>query len=106
MDAVLVSQNVLEAKDLKDEMGALFIQILDNEHGVELFISILMNFNDDFDSQPWTNRSQARTILNSAMKEVMANPNRERVFNYFQQLSRLVPDVKPFCIGDNIQEKI
>ena len=68
----------MEAEDLKDEMGALFVQILDNEHGVELFISILMNFNDDFDSQPWTNRSQARTILNSAMKEVMANPNRER----------------------------
>ena len=94
MDAVLVSQNVLEAKDLKDEMGDLFVQILDNEHGVELFISILMNFNDDFDSQPWTNRSQARTILNSAMKEVMANPNRERALNYCQQLWRLLPDPK------------
>jgi len=94
MDAVLVSQNVLEAKDLKDEMGALFIQILDNEHGVELFISILMNFNDDFDSQPWTNRSQARTILNSAMKEVMANPNRERALNYCQQLWRLLPNCR------------
>jgi len=102
MDAVLVSQNVLEAKDLKDEMGALFIQILDNEHGVELFISILMNFNDDFDSQPWTNRSQARTILNSAMKEVMANPNRERALNYCQQLWRLLPDPKTAGSRDDI----
>ena len=102
MEAVLVSQNVLEAKDLKDEMGALFIQILDNEHGVELFISILMNFNDDFDSQPWTNRSQARTILNSAMKEVMANPNRERALNYCQQLWRLLPDPKTAGSRDDI----
>ena len=102
MDAVLVSQNVLEAKDLKDEMGALFIQILDNEHGVELFISILMNFNDDFDSQPWTNRSQARTILNSAMKEVMANPNRERALSYCQQLWRLLPDPKTAGSRDDI----
>ena len=102
MDTVLVSQNVLEAKDLKDEMGALFIQILDNEHGVELFISILMNFNDDFDSQPWTNRSQARTILNSAMKEVMANPNRERALNYCQQLWRLLPDPKTAGSRDDI----
>ena len=102
MDAVLVSQNVLEAKDLKDEMGALFIQILDNEHGVELFISILMNFNDDFDSQPWTNRSQARTILNSAMKEVMANPNRERALNYCQQLWRLLPNPKEAGSRDDI----
>ena len=102
MDAVLVSQNVLEAKDLKDEMGDLFVQILDNEHGVELFISILMNFNDDFDSQPWTNRSQARTILNSAMKEVMANPNRERALNSCQQLWRLLPDPKPAGSRDDI----
>ena len=92
----------MEAKDLKDEMGALFIQILDNEHGVELFISILMNFNDDFDSQPWTNRSQARTILNSAMKEVMANPNRERALNYCQQLWRLLPDPKTAGSRDDI----
>ena len=102
MDTVLVSQNILEAKDLKDEMGALFIQILDNEHGVELFISILMNFNDDFDSQPWTNRSQARTILNSAMKEVMANPNRERALSYCQQLWRLLPDPKTAGSRDDI----
>ena len=102
MEAVLVSQNVLEAKDLKDEMGALFIQILDNEHGVELFISILMNFNDDFDSQPWTNSSQARTILNSAMKEVMSNPNRERALSYCQQLWRLLPDPKTAGSRDDI----
>lgn len=102
MNAVLVSQNVMEAEDLKDEMGALFVQILDNEHGVELFISILMNFNDDFDSQPWTNPSQARTILNSAMKEVMANPNRQRALSYCQQLWRLLPDPKTAGSRDDI----
>ena len=73
-------------------MGALYIQILDEEHGVELFISILMNMNDDFESQPWSDRSQARTILNNAMREVMANPNRERALSYCQQLWRLLPD--------------
>ena len=102
MNAVLVSQNVMEAEDLKDEMGALFVQILDNEHGVELFISILMNFNDDFDSQPWTNPSQARTILNSAMKEVMSNPNRQRALSYCQQLWRLLPDPKTAGSRDDI----
>jgi hypothetical protein len=61
-----------------------------------------MNFNDDFDSQPWTNRSQARTILNSAMKEVMANPNRERALSYCQQLWRLLPDPKTAGSRDDI----
>ena len=102
MDSVLISQDVTEAKELKDEMGALFIQILDNEHGVELFISILMSFNDDFESQPWSDRSQARTVLNSAMKEVMANPNRERALSYCQQLWRLLPDPKAAGNRDDI----
>ena len=79
---------------------------LSNEQEIKLFTSILIYLNDTFDSQPWTNRSQARTILNSAMKEVMSNPNRERALNYCQQLWRLLPNVKPCCIGDNIQEKI
>lgn len=102
MDMVLRSQDVSEAKELKDQMGALYIQILDNDHGVELFISILMNFNDDFDSQPWTDRSQARTILNNAMTEVMANPNRERALRYCQQLWQLLPDPKNAGSRDDI----
>jgi molecular chaperone DnaK len=102
MDTVLTSQDVMEAKELKEQMGTLYIQILDNEHGVELFISILMNMNDDFDSQPWSDRSQARTILNNAMKEVMANPNRERALSYCQQLWRLLPDPKSAGGRDDI----
>jgi len=102
MDIVLTSKDVIEAKELKEEMGVLYIQILDNEHGVELFISILMNFNDDFDSQPWSDRSQARTILNNAMNEVMANPSRERALSYCQQLWRLLPDLKAAGSRDDI----
>ena len=102
MDIVLTNQDVVEAKELKSDMGALYVQILDNEHGVELFISILMNLNDDFDSQPWSDRSQARTILNTAMKEVMANPNRERALSYCQQLWRLLPNPKEAGSRDDI----
>ena len=102
MDIILTNQDAVEAKELKSDMGALYVQILDNEHGVELFISILMNLNDDFDSQPWSDRSQARTILNTAMKEVMANPNRERALSYCQQLWRLLPNPKEAGSRDDI----
>ena len=102
MNIVLTSQDVTQAKELKDEMGALYIQILDDKHGVELFISILMNMNDDFESQPWSDRSQARTILNNAMSEVMANPSRERALSYCQQLWRLLPDTNKPGSPDDI----
>ena len=94
LEPVLASKNVTDAKDLKDKMGSLYIQILDQEHGVELFISILMNYNDDFDSHPWTDRSQARSVLNNAMKDVMNNPSRERALNYCQKLWKLLPNAK------------
>ena len=102
MNAVLVSQDVEIAKELKNQMGTLFVDILDEEHGVELYISILMNFNDDFDSQPWSDRSKAKTILNSAMREVMASPNKERALNYCQQLWRLLPNPKNGANRDDI----
>jgi hypothetical protein len=36
------------------------------------------------------------------MKEVMANPNRERALNYCQQLWRLLPDPKTAGSRDDI----
>ena len=94
LDTVLSNKNVMEAEELKDRMSSLFLQILDDDHGVELYISILINYNDDFDSQPWTDKSKARSILNSAMNEVMANPSKDRAINYCQQLWRLLPNQK------------
>lgn len=94
LEPVLASKNVTEANELRDKMGSLFVQILDQEHGVELFIGILMNYNEDFDSQPWTDRSQARTILNNAMREVMDNPSRDRALSYCQKLWQLLPNTK------------
>ena len=94
LDIILANKNVMEVEELKDRMSSLFLQILDDDHGVELYISILINYNDDFDSQPWTDKSKARNILNSAMNEVMANPSKDRAINYCQQLWRLLPNQK------------
>jgi hypothetical protein len=102
MNAVLKNKDVYEAKELREEMGSFYVQILANEHGVELFISILINMNDDFDSQPWSDRSKARSILNAALKEVMDNPNRERALSYCQQLWRLLPNPKEAGQRDDI----
>jgi molecular chaperone DnaK len=94
LDSVLASKNVNDANELSDKMASLYIQILDQEHGVELFISILMGYNNDFDTHPWTDRTQARTILNNAMREVMNNPSRERALSYCQKLWQLLPSNK------------
>lgn len=92
LDVVLVNKSVSDAEDLKGRISSLYLQILDEDHGVELYISILINYNDDFDTQPWIDKSKARNVLNSAMNEVMSNPSKERAISYCQQLWKLLPN--------------
>ena len=47
--------------------------------------------NDGFDSQAWTNRSKARSILDNAMREAVSNPDKNSIRNYVGQLYGLLP---------------
>ena len=65
----------------------------EEEKEIELYTSVLMWYNDNFDENSWTDRTQARTILNTAMKKVMADPSKEKVHSYLRQLRALLPAV-------------
>lgn len=91
MEKVIAKKDVKSAKQLKGEISSLMLTILDDEHGVELYISVLYNFNKDFNSQAWTNRSKARSILDNAMREAVSNPDKNRMRNYVAQLYGLLP---------------
>jgi len=91
MDKVIAKKDVQAAKQLEGEISSLMLTILDDEHGVELYISMLHNFNDDFNSQAWTNRSKARSILDNAMREAVSNPDKNSIRNYVGQLYGLLP---------------
>ncbi|MDC0204761.1 Hsp70 family protein [Flavobacteriales bacterium] len=94
MEKVLLNKNVLKAKELEDEINALMFRVIEEEHGIELWIAILHNFNDDFDSQAWSDRSKARTIIDSGIKETALDPNKSRIRNYVGQLYALLPQAK------------
>ena len=91
MEKVIAKKDVKSAKQLEGEISSLMLTILDDEHGVELYISILYNFNEDFNSQSWTNSSKARSILDNAMREAVSNPDKNRMRNYVGQLYGLLP---------------
>jgi len=61
--------------------------------GANLFIGLLMNLNDDFDSQDWSDKNKARIILNNALGNVN-NLTRETAIAFLQQLWALLPDPK------------
>ena len=94
MDIVLNKKDVNAAKELREEMGILSWSIIDDKYGVDVYISIIYEYNDDFDSHPWTNKSKARSIIDSAMRDAMANPTKERMVKYCRELFNLLPDKK------------
>ena len=69
---------------------------------IKFYKSFLIWFDDNFDSLSWTDRTQARTILNTAMKKVMADPGsidpatkKLNAISYLLQLGPLLLDPPP-----------
>lgn len=91
MNIVNENEDIISAKELKIQMSYYYRDLLEAEHGVELYISVLVNFRDDFDSQPWTDKSKARSILDQALKVAVSNPSKDQIKNYCHQLWQLLP---------------
>ena len=83
---------------------------------IKLFKSLLIWFDDNFDSISWTDRTQARTILNTAMKKVMADPGsidpatkKLNAISYLLQLGQLLldppPSTEPWGYSESSQTK-
>ena len=91
MSIVNENEDVQASKELKNQMGYYYGDLLEAQHGVEIYIAVLVNFRDDFNSQPWTDKSKARAILDEALKVAVSNPSKDQIKNYCIQLWQLLP---------------
>jgi len=91
MQIIIENKDVPSAKELEKQMNNFYVELLDAEHGVDLYIGVLVNFNENFSDNPWSDRSKARSILDAGMKEAMSNPNKDRILGYCRQLWQLLP---------------
>lgn len=91
LEKVLSLRDVAKAKELEKEISSLLFVMVEDEHGIELWIAILYDYHNDFDSHSWIDKSKARSILDSAMKEAASNPNVDRIKNQVHQLFQLLP---------------
>ena len=94
METVIKNKDSKMAQELTDELVSLMVGLFESEHGVALYIGLLQNFNDDFDSQPWSDKSKARTILDKGLAEAASNPSKERILSYCRELWQLLPNPK------------
>ena len=94
MLTVINNKDSKMAEELTTELTSLMFSLFESEHGVALYIGLLQNFNDDFDSQPWSDKSKARTILDKGLSEAASNPSKERILSYCRELWQLLPNPK------------
>ena len=94
METVIKNKDSKMAQELTDELVSLMVGLFESDHGVGLYIGLLQNFNDDFDSQPWSDKSKARTILDKGLAEAASNPSKERILSYCRELWQLLPNPK------------
>jgi len=94
MEKVIAKKSVKDAKELENEIGSLNFAVIEDKHGIELWIGIIYNMNESFDSLVWSDQSKARSILSSAMSEAVSSPDKDRIRNFVQQLWALMPDRK------------
>ena len=102
METIINNQDSKLAVDLTNEIRGLMWSFYESQHGVSMYIGILQNFNDDFDSQPWLDKIKARSILDKGLAEASSNPSKERILSYCRELWQLLPNPKESGGRDDI----
>jgi len=99
---VIKEKNVKVAKDLIDIMRSLGFTMVDVGLGAKLEISMLHDFNQEFDMHEWSDRNKARLLINQGLQLAASNPSKAKLRPIVIELYKLLPGVdKPIFAGDD-----
>lgn len=87
---VIQQQNIKLGIDLVDQIHAMGFALIRQETG--LWISYIKGFDDDFDTQQWSDKNAARQLINQAKKVIAIQPSREKLEKIVFALFGLLPD--------------
>jgi len=87
---VIQQQNVGLATDLTDQLNAMGFALIRQETG--LWISYIKGFDEDFDTQQWSDPSAARQFINQAKQIIATQPSRDKLESIVFALFELLPD--------------
>ena len=94
------AEQVISNKDSKigslmiDQVRSLNFALVDEGAGVAFEISILKSYDDDFDMHSWSDKNQARQLLDQAKQIISTNPTKQALRPLVQQIWSLLPDVE------------
>lgn len=77
-----------------DQVRSLNFALVDEGAGVAFEISILKSYDDDFDMHSWSDKNQARQLLDQAKQIISNNPTKQALRPLVQEIWSLLPDVE------------
>ena len=101
------AETVIKNKDskvgemLSGQIRVLNYALVDEGAGVALEINIIKNYDDEFDMQSWSDKNQARSLINQAKQIISTNPTKQALKPIVYQLWELLPDVKKGGMTDD-----
>jgi len=89
---VIKTRNVTLAESLEEKISSAAFNIRDEVMGVQFEIGYLNHWNDSFDSLHWSNRGQARQLLDQGLRMIASgNPSKTALRSIAVEISRLLP---------------
>lgn len=89
------SENIPAMRDLTEQLGDLRFRLVDVGAGVALELGFIQYHDENFDSVHWTNRPQARRLLDQAKEVILSGElTKEKLRPIVQQIARLLPDLE------------
>jgi len=96
---IIAETNVKVAQEMIDNMRHLDFAMVDKGLGAQMEIILLQNFNDDFDTLDWSDRSRARMTLDKGLQLAADNPSKDRLRQVVMELYKLLPDTTQPMVG-------
>ena len=101
------AETVIKNKDskvgemLSGQIRVMNYALVDEGAGVALEINIIKNYDDEFDMQSWSDKNQARSLINQAKQIISTNPTKQALKPIVFQLWELLPDVQKGGMADD-----
>ena len=92
---VISIKDINVAKELIEQIRSLNFALLDEGAGVAMEISLIKGMDEEFDVHEWSNRTQARNLINEAKQIISSNPTKSNLRPIVIQLYKLLPEVAP-----------
>jgi len=86
------NENLKAAKELAAQIRSYDFAMVDAGAGVAMDISIIKDFDDDFETRNWKNKSQAKQLISQAKQMIATNPTKQKLRPIISELFKLLPD--------------